>query len=328
MHFIKKVLFFMYFLCFFTVVLFSQEQKSYKFPPVKYVSIVEDLSEYYLYANGGFHADWYIGFNNAWIVKLPPVDTTGYIDAYIGVKIGRAKNKSYPDSYDLEPTEGKIMASISQSPVFPSQSYVVAENTDIPMEPLQGEAVKNVTSSKWFWSEIPLNKISSDKENYIAVWAQSSSFIDSSKAPIIAAAYLDDGLENVWVNHLIKGSLPTNESSLDTPISGIKPAIVIKLISENDYKVVVKNFKYNDIGNNYIFNWNVIGTDISKSWIEISYDRLEWRKFSGYIYEAPYFISFLRSDMPKDIFYLRACANDIYENTGCSNYISMNLIVK
>lgn len=325
----KKCLFFNIFFLFTSVsFLFSQnsQNKVYRFPPVKYVSLIKDLNNYYLYANGGFHADWYIGYNNAWIVNLGTVSTSGYSKAYIGVKIGRAKNKTYPDSDDTSPLDGKIVASLSQSGVFQGNIYVITENSDIPAEPLENESLKNVDSSKWFWAEVPLSRISAEKDNYVAVWAQSKDFTDSKRAPIIAAGYMDDGVENVWLNHSIKGALPSNETALEMPISGIKPAIVLKLIADNDYQVVIKNFNYEKVKSDYVFNWNVIGSDITKSWIEISYDRLEWRKFGSYIYSTPYFITFSTDDMPKDIFYLRACAMDIFENRGCSNNVSMNLI--
>ncbi len=323
----KKVLFFNYFFVVLVFFVYGQD-KVYKFPPVKYVSLIKDISEYYLYANGGFDADWYIGYNNAWIINLGPIDTTGFKKAYIGVKLGRAKNKSYPKSDDIEPFEGRIMISISQSPVFPSYSYVLCELKDIPMEPIESESLKKVDSSKWFWTEIPLNKISSVKDNYIAVWANAKELTSSAKSPIIAAGYLDDGIENVWINHSIRGSMPSNETACEMAVSGIKPAIVIKLVPENDYKVVIKNFDYFKEGEKMIFSWNAIGTDIYKSWIEISYDRLEWKPFTNYLYSPPYFISYRVDDLPKDIFYLRSCAQDVFENVGCSSHISINLLKK
>ncbi|MEF3279479.1 MAG: hypothetical protein K6357_00715 [Elusimicrobiota bacterium] len=326
MNFIKKMLFFNTFFVFLLPSFSQEQQKYYKFPPIKYVSLIKDLNDYYLYANGGFHADWYIGYNNAWIVKLPPMDIKNYSRAYVGVKMGRTKNKTYPTSDDTDVYESKILISVSQSSVFPSFSYVIAENSEIPLEPLAGDSLKKVDSAKWFWVNVPLNRFSSEKDNYISVWAQSQDLSDSSKSPIIAAGYLEDGVENVWVNHSIKGAMPVNDSALEMAISGLKPAIVVKLIAENDFKVVIKNFSYEFLDDRYIYNWNVIGTDVYKSWIEISYDRLEWKKYGDYVYSPPYFISFSSADMPKDIFYLRACATDIYENVGCSNHINMNLI--
>lgn len=300
--------------------------QKYEFPPVKYVSLVEGLDNYYLYANGGFHADWYVGYNNAWIVKLPPVDKTGYKEAYIGVKLGRAKNKSYPDSYDLNPIYSKIFVSISNSPYFKSDNYVITTTDEIPMEPLENESLKWIDSSKWFWVKIPLNKISEKENNYIAVWAQSKELTSSLKAPIIAAAKFNDGEKNVWVNHSIKGALPPNENILEMPVSGIKPAIVLKLIPENDYQVIIKNFRKKETEDSFIFDFVAIGGNITKAWLEISIDRIEWRKFSRYIYNSPFFITVNKNDFPKDIFYIRACASDIYENKGCSNFTSVNLV--
>lgn len=322
----KKVLFFNIFFAL-TLNIFSQE-KNYKFPPVKYISLIDDLSQYYFYANGGFNADWYIGYNNAWIVNLGSITTSGYEKAFIGVKIGRAKNKTYPTSEDPSPIEGRIVVSISQKPEFPAQAYFLVDSSDIPMEPLQKDNIKNVDGAKWFWAEIPINKISSETDNYVAVWSQSKSFTDSSNSPIIAAGFLSDNKENVWLNHSISGALPPHQSALETPIYGIKPAIVIKLIAQNDYKVIIKNFSYELKKEKFIFNWNTIGTDVYKNWFEISYDKLEWQKYTPNIYNPPYFYSFKKEELPKDIFYLRVCAADIFENKGCSNPVNINLLKK
>jgi hypothetical protein len=196
------------------------------------------------------------------------------------------------------------------------------------MEPLQKDNIKNVDGAKWFWTEIPINKISSETDNYIAVWSQSKSFTDSSNSPIIAAGFLSDDKENVWLNHSISGALPPHQSALETPIYGIKPAIVIKLIPQNDYKVIIKNFSYELKKEKFIFNWNTIGTDVYKNWFEISYDKLEWQKYTPNIYNPPYFYSFKKEELPKDIFYLRVCATDIFENKGCSNPVNINLLKK
>ncbi len=325
----KKVLFFNYFfLLLFIATLFSQDKKRYNFPAPKFVSLIDDLNMYYLYANGGFHADWYVGYNNAWIVKLPPIDKEGYVKAFIGAKLGRAKNTSYPTASDLKPIESKIFVSISDSPKFPPKAYLLCENSDIPFEALEEESIRWVDSAKWFWTEIPLKAISSDKDNYVAIWAQSQNLTSSQTSPIIAAGYLDDGKENVWVNTSIKGSISTVENSLEIPISGIKPAIVIKLIKENDYRVVIKNFSYYTTSDLHSFSWNVIAADAQKSWLEISFDRIKWDRLSRYIFSPPYSISFKSTEIPQDVFYVRACSTDIFENTECSSYVSVNNTTK
>lgn len=325
--FFKKVLFFKYFLIIISFsFLSSQETKTYKFPPVKYVSIVSDLNKYYLYANGGYHADWYVGYNNAWIVKLPPVDTSGYVKAFVGAKLGRAKNLSYPNSKNLKPRESKIFVSISNSPKFSSKAYVLCDNADIPFEPLEDESIEGVDSSKWFWTEISIKSISNESDNYIALWAESRDLKDSMSSPIIAAAYLKDNQENVWVNPSIRGSVFNVDNLLEIPISNIKPAVVIKLIPENDYKVIIKNFNIQRDKNEYFFNWTVISADTQKSWLEISYDRIKWNRFSKYLFMAPFSYSFSIKELPNDLFYVRACASDNFENIECSTHISLNNI--
>ncbi|MDP3613268.1 MAG: hypothetical protein Q8R98_15535, partial [Rubrivivax sp.] len=51
---------------------------SAKSPVPAYFSPERNLGRHYLYADGGFHADWYVGYNNCWIIKLPPVPTGGF----------------------------------------------------------------------------------------------------------------------------------------------------------------------------------------------------------------------------------------------------------
>ncbi|MCX7641788.1 MAG: hypothetical protein N2Z20_04055 [Elusimicrobiales bacterium] len=324
----KKSLFLKYFLIFIAFNLLSQEQKNYKFPPVKYVSLVKDLNKYYLYANGGFHADWYVGYNNAWIIKLPPTDISNYIRAFIGVKLGRAKIISYPSSSSLKPRESKIFVTISNTKKFSPKTYILCENSDIPLEPIEDESIEGVDSAKWFWTEIPLTAVSSTSYNYIAIWAESRELKNSFNSPIIAAANLDDKEENVWVNPSIKGAISAVENPFEIPIYGIKPAIVIKLIPQNDYKVIIKNFNLQKSDSEYFFSWSVISADPQKSWLEISYDKIKWDKFSKYIFNPPYAISFSDNSMPNDLFYIKACALDMFENLECSNHITINNISK
>lgn len=302
----------------------QQERIAPKYPPIKYVFHLKDINEYYLYANGGFHADWYVGYNNSWIVKLPPIDKTGYSKAYIGVKLGRAKLDS-----DLNPISGKIYVSIADTPTFTMEnSYFLVDSVEIPKEADENESIKGVDSAKWYWSYIPLSKISSKKDNYISVWAQDNDFISSSKSPIIAAGYLNDDEENVWLNRTIKGSPPYGNNTLETLISGIKPAIGIKLIAPNDYKVVIKNFSSEIEDNNIILNFTVIGVDIQRAWLELSFDKFDWKKITNYLYSSPYSLTLDRNNLPEDMFYLRVAAQDNYENTGYSKEIVIPKIKK
>jgi len=297
---------------------------SVKSPVPAYAALSKDISRFYMYANGGFNADWYVGYNNSWIVKLPPVLAGTYAKAYIGAKMGRAKIKSWPQGWDKTPIPGKIYMAVNQEPKFTSDNmYFIVDAADLPLEPLPNDSLDGVDSAKWFWAEIPLSRVSFEKPNYLALWSVSRYFMSSSSSPIIAAALSDDKEENVWLNRSIRGNPPSGEDVLETPISGIKPALAFKLVPPNDYKVLIKGFMGEVGPENILVSFSAIGEDIRAAWIEMSYDKFEWQRVSRHIFRAPYFYSFKREDLSKDLFYLRAAAVDSLENTGYSKEITI-----
>ena len=85
------------------------------------ISLSPNLHDYERFANGGPDANWYVGFNNAWIVKLPPAPRGNFERAFIGAKIGRAKTRPAPDKPWLRETiAGKIYMGVSQTPSWTS----------------------------------------------------------------------------------------------------------------------------------------------------------------------------------------------------------------
>ena len=48
------------------------------------VEQVPNPNDYSLFANGGWDGNWYVGYNNGWIKKLPPIPTGRYAHAYLG----------------------------------------------------------------------------------------------------------------------------------------------------------------------------------------------------------------------------------------------------
>ncbi|MCG2726577.1 MAG: hypothetical protein L6420_10090 [Elusimicrobia bacterium] len=287
-----------------------------------YISPVRDMGKFYLYANGGFHADWYVGYNNCWIIKLPPAATEGYSKAFLGAKIGRAKIKSYPNSWDKNIIPGKIYMGISKTPSFTTENmYFLIDSSDLPLEPLQRDYLEGINSARWFWAEIPLSVISSDEPNYLAIWSSSIYFISSSSSPIIAAALSDDESENVWLNRSIKGNPPLGEKTLEMPISGVKPAMAIKLIPENPYRVIIKGFRAEIGREEMIVSFSAIGEDIHSAWLEISYDKFDWQRVTKFMFNPPYYRTFKNGELSEDMFYLRAAGADALGNTGYSSEI-------
>lgn len=293
-------------------------------PVPTYFSPEKNLGRHYLYADGGFHADWYVGYNNCWIIKLPPVPTGGYARAFIGAKLGRTKIMSWPASWDPAPIPGKIYMALNQAPTFNSDhTYFLVDAADLPREPLPNDSLDGVDSARWVWAEIPLSRVSSEKDNYLALWSSSRYFTSASSAPILAASMSGGDVEDVWLNRSIKGNSPSGEGVLETPISGIKPAIAIKLVPLNEYKVFVKGFAAELTQSEINVFFAAIGEDIRAAWLEVSYDKFDWQRVTRYFFKAPYFWTFGRGAISRDMFYLRAAAQDNLENIGYSMAITV-----
>ncbi len=302
----------------------AQEETPQAKPAVpSYRSQAGDMSRYYLYADGGFHADWYVGFNNCWIIKLPPIDTAGYARSFIGARLGRAKIMSHPLGWDPTPIPGKIYMGISRVPSFSGeQTFFLVEAEDLPREPLPNDSINGVDSAQWFWASVPTAHISSDGPNYLAIWSNSRYFTSASSSPIIAAALSEaSDEESAWLNRGIKGAPPTGENTLETPLAGIKPALAVKLVPPNDYKVLIRGFMAEVNPGKIAVSFSVIGEDVRSAWVELSYDKFEWQRITRYLFRPPYQFTLDRANMSSDMFYLRAAAVDSLENTGYSKEI-------
>jgi len=71
------------------------------------------------------------------------------------------------------------------------------------------------------------------------------------------------------------------------------------------------------------FIFAAIGEDIRAAWLEVSYDKFDWQRVTRYFFKAPYFWTFGREAISKDMFYLRAAAQDNLENIGYSMAITV-----
>src|SRR5689334_20205299 len=81
-----------------------------------FVAQIPNPNDYTLFANSGWDGNWYVGYNNGWIKKLPPVPNGQYAHAYIGAKMGRMKILS-PAGKPLEfnPVPGEIWMAIAST---------------------------------------------------------------------------------------------------------------------------------------------------------------------------------------------------------------------
>ena len=91
----------------------------------------------------------------------------------------------------------------------------------------------------------------------------------------------------------------------------------------NDYKVFIKGFSAELNSEGITASFTAMGEDIRAAWLEVSYDKFDWQRVTRYMYKAPYFWTFGRDEISKEMFYLRAAALDNLENTGYSKEITV-----
>ena len=290
------------------------------------VTLAPSLHEYARFADGGPDANWYVGFNNAWIVKLPPAPAGDFAHAYIGAKLGRAKTRPVPDKPWLRETiPGKVYAGISTVPAWRSeQGFFLAETRDIPAEADPQARVDGVGAGEWFWAEVPLAQVSFTAPNYLVVWSPTNYFTKASSAPILAAADLDEpgGETRAWLNRSISGVPPRAPgASLETPLNTLAPAIAIKLVppGPDEPAVSVADFSVARVGKRVIVRFSAAGEDVAEAWVEASRDQLEWQRVSRIQRRPPYLFSLPPDKDPAPGSFLRGVACDISGAHGVSD---------
>jgi len=290
------------------------------------VTIAPSLHDYGRFADGGPDANWYVGFNNAWIVKLPPAPAGEFAHAFIGAKLGRAKTRPVPGKPWLrEIIPGKVYAGISSSPAWSSeQSFFLAETKDIPAEADPQARVDGVGAGEWFWAEVPLAQISFTQPNYLIVWSPTNYFTKSSSAPILAAADLEEpgGDTRAWLNRSISGVPPrARATSLETPLNTLAPAIAIKLVppGPDEPAVSIADLSVARAGKRVVVRFSAAGEDVAEAWVEASRDQLEWARVSRIQRNPPYLFSLPADKTPAPGSFIRGAARDISGATGFSD---------
>ncbi len=293
------------------------------------LTLAPSVHDYTRFADGGPDANWYVGFNNAWIVKLPPAPAGEFQHAFIGAKVGRAKTRPNADKPWLRETiSGKVYMAISQTPAWNSeQSFFLAETPDIPAEADPQARVDGAGAAEWFWAEVPLSMVSFTGPNYLIVWSPTNYFTKASSAPILAASDVDvdedAGREaRAWNNRSILGVPPRSAAtSLETPINNILPALAIKLVppGPDEPAVSVNDLTLGRAGKRLLVRFSAAGEDVSEAWVEVSRDRLDWTRLSKLQRRPPYVF-----DLPADKsagpgMYVRGAARDVSGAVGYSD---------
>lgn len=290
------------------------------------VTLAPSVHDYGRFADGGPDANWYVGFNNAWIVKLPPAPAGEFAHAFIGAKLGRAKTRPVPDKPWLrEVIPGKVYAGISASPAWSSeQSFFLAETRDIPAEPDPQARVDGAGAGEWFWAEVPLAQISFSAPNYLIVWSPTNYFTKASSAPILAASDFEEpgGETRAWLNRSIQGVPPRAKgASLETPLNTLAPAIAIKLVppGPDEPAVSIADLSVARAGRRVIVRFSAAGEDVAEAWVESSRDQLEWARVSRIQRQPPYSFSLSPEKSPAPGSFVRGVARDISGASGISD---------
>ncbi|MBI3564522.1 MAG: hypothetical protein HY079_04920, partial [Elusimicrobia bacterium] len=290
------------------------------------ITLAPTVHDYTRFADGGPDANWYVGFNNAWIVKLPPAPAGEFQHAFIGAKIGRAKTRPNPEKpWIREVIPGKVYMGISQTPAWTAeQSYFLAETNDVPADADPQARVDGVGAAEWFWAEVPLSMVSFTAPNYVIVWSPSNYFTRASSAPILAAAEPDDtGARETraWNNRSILGVPPRNAAnSLETPINNIYPALALKLVppGPDEPAVSVNDLSVARAGKRVVVRFSAAGEDVSDAWVEASRDRLDWERVSKLQRRPPFVFALPAEKSPAGLF-LRGAARDVSGAIGYSD---------
>ncbi len=290
------------------------------------LTLAPSAHDYTRFADGGPDANWYVGFNNAWIVKLPPAPVGEFQRAFVGAKIGRTKTRPNPEKpWIREIIPGKVYVGISQTPAWTAeQSFFLSETADIPADADPQARVDGVGAAEWFWAEVPLSMVSFTAPNYLIVWSPSNYFTRASSAPILAAAEPDDNIPHetrAWNNRSILGVPPRNAAnSLETPINNIYPALAIKLVppGPDEAAVSVNDLTVAHAGKRVIVRFSGAGEDVVDAWVEASRDRLDWERVSKLQRRPPYVFSLPAEKSPAGLF-VRGVARDLSGAIGYSD---------
>jgi len=288
-----------------------------------FLALSPNINDFRRFADGGSDGNWYVGFNNAWIVRLPQAPGGGFVRAFIGAKLGRAKTRPLAGRpWERRSVPGKIYVSISRTPAFSSEeSFFLADGEDIPAEPDPNVYAHGMGQAQWFWTEVPIGDVSSSEPNFVIIWSPTDTYTSNLNSPILAALETSDeaslGGTHAWLNRSIRGVPPRKASgALETPINNLYPAIAIKLVPANHASVGVLRCSAEPLRKNIVFRFSVAAEDAEEAWLEASNDQLDWERVSGFIRQPPYMITIPRDAVLSKGPYLRAAASDLLGNKG------------
>jgi hypothetical protein len=299
-----------------------------------YPLIISELTNpngYTLFANGGWDGNWYVGYNNTWVKKLPALPKGNYSRAFIGARLGRAKTlPPVGRPPEFKPIPGEVWAAVASTPAWSARQQVrLATTEDIPLEPGTEYALDHVGESQWYWAEVPLDALNFLGENFLAVWSPSPAFVSIASSPVLAAGWggKDAG---AWLLENRKGVPPQNPNyDRSKGLSYFHPALAVKLIPAGPApspKVRIVSFRNGTPEQpKPVVTVSVEGESIQRVWIEHNEParrgdivRGNWIQVGRSIWKAPYIFSIELDKLPKGRLFLRAAASNFWEEKAFS----------
>lgn len=182
--------------------------------------------------------------------------------------------------------------------------------------------------SQWFWVEIPIRLLSSEKNQYVALFTPSSNLKDAQHSPILAAGW-GDTRQNTWLNSAVKGEPPFNAAdALKTNVTYFDPAIAIKLVSgpERPLKVVLIDPPRDAVlQDKLVLSADITAQDLDKTWVEYSTDTRNWSRLAQALRAAPYSFTLKRDKFPPGRIEVRISAIDVFGDRGTSDLIPLTV---
>ena len=297
-----------------------------------FVAQIPNPNDYSLFANGGWDGNWYVGYNNGWVKKLPPAPSGHYAHAYIGAKLGRMKTlPPVGRPPEFNPVPGDIWVALpSTSSWKTEQRWKLTTTSDIPLEGSPEYALENVGESEWFWTEIPIDAVNLSGDNFMAIWSTTPELVSVSSAPVLAAAWGGKDL-NSWILKDIKGELPADPAkALASGISYFQPALALKLVPEGKpHPLHVRLLDWQNGKPDHlkpVVTGSVDGDSVERVCMEFRTSvrtgdvvRSQWTQVGRPLWKPPYTFSLDQARLPQGKVLLRMAAVNIWEEHAHSD---------
>jgi hypothetical protein len=297
-----------------------------------YVAQVPNPNDYVLFANGGWDGNWYVGYNNCWVKKLPAIPPGQYARAYIGAKLGRMKTLppvGRPPQFDPIPAE--IWMALSSTPAWkPSQRIKLTSTDDIPLETSPEFALENTGESEWYWTEVPVSALNLSGDNFLALWSPTPALVSVSSSPVLAAAWGGKDI-NTWLLNSIKGVPPTSpKAALKNGLSYFQPALALKLIPAGQpHPIHVQLVTWQNGSPDHlkpVLTASADGESIERVWVEQNVHNRrgdvvtgQWVQVGRSLWKAPYVFSLDQGKLAKGNVMLRVCAVNVWGEKAASD---------